>query len=264
MTELNALRDLLRSTRFRIEGMRHSETPTTRSSHRRNMLAASVTALALLTGCIHMPTISSKDKVPSKEELVSSADQYKTQQMICVGDECQQPFFKKKVVQVPTIPRPALGQAVPSDQKPQAKCPNNTTKPLYDSSLDTSANASPEAPLQPKIISPTEFVEEWARRWSARDVEGYFSSYVADFKPSQGISLAKWRAKREQKMERSSRITITLKNMEVEQFGNRATVRFVQDYDSPTYRYRLRKSLELVREDGHWKIQKERVIRGKV
>ena len=264
MKELNALRDLLRSRRFPTEGIRHSETPSIHRSHRRNMLAASLTALALSTGCSNVPTASSKHSVPSKGKLTSSADQYETQQKICVGDECKQSFFKKTLIQVPTIPRPVLGQEAPSDQKLQAKCPNNNPKLLYDSSLDTSANASSETPLKPKIISPSEFVEEWARRWSARDVEGYLSSYAASFKPSQDISLAAWRAERKRTLERQSRITITLRDIEVEQFGNKATVHFVQNYESAKYRDRVRKSLELVREDGQWKIQLEQLIPGKV
>lgn len=99
----------------------------------------------------------------------------------------------------------------------------------------------------------------WARAWSAQDVDTYLGFYSVDFQPDDGQSLPQWSAERRQRVGRPAFIEVELDDIEVVRAGpDAATLRFRQAYRSDTYRDRVIKTLELVREDGRWKIRRER------
>ena len=106
----------------------------------------------------------------------------------------------------------------------------------------------------------TKSVEAWATAWSKKDVKGYLSHYAADFKTPSGESRAKWEADRAQRIDKPGVISVSVEGMQVEAEGaNKATARFRQLYRSAKLKTSSRKALVLVRQDGKWLIQQERI-----
>ena len=144
----------------------------------------------------------------------------------------------------------------PTEVKPvEARIP--VTKPV---------EAAPVvAPTVPPVKAATaadvtKSVEAWATAWSKKDVKGYLSHYAADFKTPSGESRAKWEADRAQRIDKPGVISVSVEGMQVEAEGaNKATARFRQLYRSAKLKTSSRKALVLVRQDGKWLIQQERI-----
>ncbi len=112
------------------------------------------------------------------------------------------------------------------------------------------------APVEPVL----DMVASWAAAWSAQHADSYLSFYAQTYSPPGDLSLTQWRESRRERISRPDRIEVQITDLEVELLAaERARVRFRQDYASDNYKDSVRKLLELVREDGQWKIQNERV-----
>ena len=61
-------------------------------------------------------------------------------------------------------------------------------------------------------------------------------------------------------MLRPGDIKVGVEVVKVDEKGDKATVRFWQNYESKSFKSRVMKSLELVKVDGDWKIRRERLI----
>jgi outer membrane protein assembly factor BamD len=114
---------------------------------------------------------------------------------------------------------------------------------------DTSTAVDEEALLR--------LLDSWRESWQKRDAETYFSFYSKSFH-SQGMDLGGWKRRRARHMLSSSYIRINLSQVKVRVLGDEATVRFIQEYISDSYRDRGWKVLKLKREsDGKWRIVAE-------
>lgn len=123
-------------------------------------------------------------------------------------------------------------------------------KPLWQQHIDE---------LQPEV-------EAWARAWSDQDVDAYLSYYSEDFSPPNSVTLEAWRSQRRQRIERPSRIRVTLSNFRRVGFNKFSTgtrqlelvqVRFLQAYESNTFSDEVEKELQLELVDLTWKIFSE-------
>ena len=61
-------------------------------------------------------------------------------------------------------------------------------------------------------------------------------------------------------MTRAASITVSVDNLQVSQTDDTATATFMQNYDSPRFKSRIMKRLELVKVDGNWQIARETVL----
>jgi len=130
--------------------------------------------------------------------------------------------------------------------------------PVSAGPTNTSATppSSTSGPRAEEILAAT---YGWATAWSARDVAAYLDAYAADFEPGEGVSRQRWEAQRRRRVAGPAFIEVNVEDPEVTFRGDgRAAVSFLQSYRSDRYRDRVRKTLEFVREDGGWKIIRER------
>ncbi|MBI5785964.1 MAG: tetratricopeptide repeat protein [Rhodocyclales bacterium] len=105
-------------------------------------------------------------------------------------------------------------------------------------------------------------VQSWAAAWSKKDVKAYLGHYARDFKTPGGESRAKWEADRTQRIDKPGAISVTVDDVRITPEGaDRATARFRQHYRSATLKTASGKALVLVRQDGRWLIQQERIGR---
>lgn len=120
---------------------------------------------------------------------------------------------------------------------------------------------APKAPIKP-VVDPldgvTTAVFDWARAWSAQDVERYLSAYAPEFTPSGGMSRTAWVKQRRQRVSAPSRIRVEVIEPKAESIGtNMARVRFKQVYESNTYSDSSNKVLDLKKVAGRWLIVRE-------
>jgi tetratricopeptide (TPR) repeat protein len=103
-------------------------------------------------------------------------------------------------------------------------------------------------------------VEHWAAAWSRKDVGAYLAHYARDFQTPGGVSRADWEAERRQRISKPGDIAVSVEGVRVTPEGaDKATARFRQNYRSATLKTSSSKVLVLVRQDGKWLIQQERV-----
>ena len=110
--------------------------------------------------------------------------------------------------------------------------------------------------------SAEQFVATWARLWSDKATDAYFSLYAPDFWPTYGSvrDVAAWKNQRRSVMERQGEIKVTVDVVKVVENEGKAAVRFWQNYESPSFRSRVLKVVDLAKADGEWKIRRERLI----
>ncbi len=115
--------------------------------------------------------------------------------------------------------------------------------------------AAPALPARQLV----ELAQGWARAWSEQRVDAYLELYARSFRPPDGLSRGEWETLRRSRILRPGKIDVRLSAIEAEAIdAGRARVSFDQSYRSDNYSDQVRKSLELIREDGTWKILAER------
>lgn len=99
----------------------------------------------------------------------------------------------------------------------------------------------------------------WAVAWELKDLARYFSFYASKFDPQDmAKNRQEWKALRSYKIGRPASISVIIEDVDINQMDdNSATVSFTQHYETPTYADQTHKLMELVREDGQWKILRE-------
>ncbi len=108
--------------------------------------------------------------------------------------------------------------------------------------------------------SVRDFVLAWARAWSDQRIDAYLACYARNFRPPAGMSRGQWKALRRQRIASPSSIAVEVEDLKIVTVASRVAIAtFLQSYRSDTFEDRVPKLLDLVREDGEWKILEERV-----
>ncbi len=106
-----------------------------------------------------------------------------------------------------------------------------------------------------------EVVLKWAAAWSDQRVDDYLALYAQGFRPPLGVSRRAWEASRRDRVSSPTSILVSLEQLDIVSVASRAAVAtFIQTYRSDTYQDRVSKLLDLVREDGDWKILEEKEV----
>jgi hypothetical protein len=104
-------------------------------------------------------------------------------------------------------------------------------------------------------------VQNWAKAWSSKDLDSYFAFYSEDYRPETGLSKEEWRTRRLERLTRPQWIKVTIEDFQVRSFGeDRVQVKLRQKYSSDFYQDQILKSLNLVKENGRWRILTERSL----
>ena len=100
-----------------------------------------------------------------------------------------------------------------------------------------------------------DLVAAWAKAWSEQRVEDYLSFYAAEFLPADGMTRADWEASRRERVSRPEFVRIEVAILDTQAEGeDRASVTFLQAYESDTYSDQVTKTLNLVKRESGWKI----------
>lgn len=98
-------------------------------------------------------------------------------------------------------------------------------------------------------------VKAWAAAWSKQDMDGYFAAYAKDF--NGGKTRKAWEQERRDRISSKRNISVKISGVKVDVNGNKATVRFHQDYKADSLSVSSGKRLDMIRSGNNWVIAKE-------
>jgi tetratricopeptide (TPR) repeat protein len=159
-----------------------------------------------------------------------------------------------------TSPAPATRPAAATPSAPVAPpavaVAPKAAPPTAPAAAPATPPAAPAADARGDVLAA---VSRWASAWSSRNANGYLSSYSKSFAPDRGQSRAAWSAARRERVTTPKKITVEIVDPAVQIVSaNEARVTFRQNYSSDSLSTRSRKTLTLIKEDGEWKISRER------
>jgi outer membrane protein, adhesin transport system len=109
----------------------------------------------------------------------------------------------------------------------------------------------PEAGIQSQVKS-------WAAAWSARDYAAYSAFYAPTFTPDGGLTREDWAQLRRGRIATRDSINVDIQDLKVRMDGNdRAFAEFRQVYQSKGYNDTTQKTLEMIKVNGKWLINRE-------
>lgn len=154
---------------------------------------------------------------------------------------------------VPAAPAKATEQK-PAEAKPaEAKPVETKPAPAPAKPAEPAKPAAPEAEIAAAL-------DGWLAAWSKKDVKTYLAHYARDFTPPDGQARKEWEAERTQRVGKPGKIEVTRDKLNVKLEGDdKAVVRFRQNYRSAGFKSSSGKTLMLIRHEGKWLIQQERV-----
>lgn len=115
-------------------------------------------------------------------------------------------------------------------------------------------NAGPAANPNEAI---TAAVNKWAHAWSTKNLDQYFASYGASFKPAQGLSRQAWEQQRKERINKPSKISVEISNLKIETEDSTAKAKFKQSYRADGKPIRTSKTLLMKRDGENWYIVEE-------
>jgi tetratricopeptide (TPR) repeat protein len=153
----------------------------------------------------------------------------------------------------PTAPvQPAAPVATPA--KPEPKVEARAAKP--EASKPEPARSTTAAADSEEVLKS---VRGWAAAWARKDANGYLAAYAKNFKTPKGESRSAWESARKQRIAAPKKIEVRVDSPKISVEGDSATVKFRQYYRSDHLQTTSSKTLVLVKADGKWLIQQERV-----
>ncbi|WP_156826998.1 L,D-transpeptidase Cds6 family protein [Geopsychrobacter electrodiphilus] len=134
----------------------------------------------------------------------------------------------------------------------------NNTEPWWPAGNEFDPPAEYSAGSCPDVVC---VVKNWAKAWSNKDLEGYFSFYSEDYRPEPGRSLDEWHRMRLERLSRPQWIKVMIEDLQIRPIGvDRVQIKLKQIYSSDYYQDQILKSLNLVKENGQWRILTERSL----
>ena len=105
-------------------------------------------------------------------------------------------------------------------------------------------------------------LDQWAKAWRSKDVDGYLAAYGEGFAPANGVTRDEWAKLRRQRISDKREIQLELRDIAVQtEAADRVRVRFVQDYRADRFIERgIAKSMVLALEKGGWRILAEETV----
>jgi murein L,D-transpeptidase YafK len=122
-------------------------------------------------------------------------------------------------------------------------------------------NPQPNPPPtpQPWMAKSAARCKPGASAWSRKDVKAYLAFYAPDFQTPNGMPRKAWEVERQRRIEKPGKISVSVSDIKVSVNGDRATVKFRQDYKSASLNSSAGKTLVMIRVGDKWLIQQERV-----
>jgi Flp pilus assembly protein TadD/ketosteroid isomerase-like protein len=142
----------------------------------------------------------------------------------------------------PVVAQVAVAASAPPVTVPTAAVPAAQPKPIV---ADKSSKEVESAVLS------------WAKAWTTKNMGEYLGAYSKEFSPPGNQSRTVWEQERKKRILGKASIAVKLENLSVSVNGNKATVKFRQDYKANALAVSSRKTLMMVKQGNEWLIVKE-------
>lgn len=160
----------------------------------------------------------------------------------------------KAAAPAPAETRPAVPAASEAQRPAAAPAP----APAADAAAKSAPKPAPA--VDPGSEEVIKAVQSWAQAWGAKDVKGYLGHYARDFKTPKGEPRAEWEKDRAARITAPKEIDVGIASPKVSRTSDTAaTVTFRQAYRSDRLNVSSTKTLVMVKMNGRWLIQQERV-----
>jgi hypothetical protein len=103
-------------------------------------------------------------------------------------------------------------------------------------------------------------VNKWLTSWKSGDIKTYRSCYASNFQ-SKEMDLNAWISYKTNVHQESKNINIRIEDLKISADENSAMVEFTQSYSSSILKDKGKKTLELKKISGEWKIYREIMYR---
>jgi murein L,D-transpeptidase YafK len=111
-----------------------------------------------------------------------------------------------------------------------------------------------------ELLSINRLISRWKKAWQDKDLNGYMSAYAEDF-ASLGLDRDGWRRHKSDINRRYREIRVEFSNLKIKLLSQKeATVSFDQEYRSDMYCDKGKKTIQLVKRKGKWKIKTEKWV----
>ena len=100
-------------------------------------------------------------------------------------------------------------------------------------------------------------ITKWLASWRSGDMKTYRSCYDESNFQSKGMNLDAWISYKADVYKKSKNIKINIDHLQISADVNTAKAVFTQNYQSSIFKYKGKKTLELRKTGGDWKIYKE-------
>lgn len=200
---------------------------------------------------------SGKDKVVVAAAAATPAPSQAQAPAPATAAKAAPPVVAAAPVAPPVPPKPAAPPPAPA--KPPAPPVVAAAPVTPPAPAPVPAPAPEKAAANPATAEIESAVRAWAGAWAAQDMDGYLGAYGSDFKPAGGQSRKAWEEERRARIVGKSTISVGVQNLIVNVSGDTATAKFRQSYRADNLNVNSRKTLDMVRHGGSWKIVKETV-----
>ena len=161
-----------------------------------------------------------------------------------------------KPAATPPAKPPVTVAAAPVEAKPVPAATPSPSAPATEPKPAPKA-ATPSSPGNDEVV---QVVNSWASAWSKRNVDAYLAFYARDFKPPKGEARGEWEQGRRTRILAPKTISVETDSPKVSMTGDKqASVTFRQRYRSDNINANSMKTLVLLKTDGGWRIQQEKV-----
>jgi len=137
-------------------------------------------------------------------------------------------------------------------------------EPVKNAVATPAANVAQADVKKPNTSAPinsqeaiTTTVNKWAQAWSSKNLDQYFASYGASFKPAKGLSRQAWEQQRKERINKPSKISVEISNLKIESDDSSAKAKFKQSYRADGKPIRTSKTLLMKRDGDSWYIVEE-------
>ncbi|MFN0315440.1 MAG: tetratricopeptide repeat protein [Burkholderiales bacterium] len=162
------------------------------------------------------------------------------------------------------VPRPgvAVAQLTPAPPAPPVVA-NPPAKPAPAKVEPVKAEPAKAEPAKSNISDEVlAAVHEWTKAWSNNDADRYLSFYAPEFHTPKGEPRAQWEASRRERLAKPKKIEVSVSGPRVQiADANHVTVVFRQHYQSDSLKASGGKTLEMIKHDNRWLIQRETVAK---
>ncbi len=160
--------------------------------------------------------------------------------------EPAKPVSSANVAIKPIEPAKPVEVAKPVEPKPQETKVVESAKP---------EKATSHANYERDITSA---VNQWAKAWSSKNVDGYLNAYADSFKAPDGQSRKEWENTRRTRIDKPEKITVEVSKLNIKLIDQtHAQASFKQSYNSGSLSKRTSKVLNMKRVGDRWLIEQE-------